>query len=506
MINKAGVKTTEVEQDVIFNFVENNEGYHNVEGSGSNSFGKYTTSGTLTKEGVITIYHHYPLVVAQSTKVKKETVPQGKPLPTKLEKVASITKDATPEGGSESDQDSCATAKRVVLIDARSSSAEEQGLSEAISDLLVEAKQIIQQGGGENEHDNGIGLDTDQLDIRTGRSLQKFVEENTKQKKRLKGRQPLGGQIAPTPPLHVPKETSHSAPSKRTLNPPISKAFSYPTMSITESRFMAEEASEFPDGWLVREVPRTKGNHRDRYYYSPELEIRFRSKVEVRRFLDCLVQHHGDEEKAWLSMAGNRGKRKAETNRPCTDAAVNTSSTTTSSTEDAPTSRCPQRKRKVVKQIQPSKHICKPKEEARKEDEHINDVEISKASVNRARRSSISSTEGAPTSRCPQRNIKVVEYVQPSKPSFELNEEARRSVEDINGTTIAKLPMDQTLSCNKYIKPTFHRGEKVYAVWRGADPPSVGTEWFPGRIWDFKVKLETSYGPVKTYDVSEYYI
>ena len=86
MINNAGVKTKVEEKDVMLRFVENNEGFYNVEGKGSNSFGKYTISGTLSKEGVITIYRHYPaLAVAQPTKSKKkELAPQEKPLPTKL--------------------------------------------------------------------------------------------------------------------------------------------------------------------------------------------------------------------------------------------------------------------------------------------------------------------------------------------------------------------------------------------------------------------------------------
>jgi len=84
-INNAGVKTKVEEQDVLLNFVENSEGFYNVEGKGSNSFGKYTISGTLSTERVITIYRHYPALVAQPTKSnKKESVPQVKPPPTKL--------------------------------------------------------------------------------------------------------------------------------------------------------------------------------------------------------------------------------------------------------------------------------------------------------------------------------------------------------------------------------------------------------------------------------------
>jgi len=214
MINNAGVKTKVEEQDVVLNFVENNEGYHNVEGRGSNSFGKYTISGTLTTEGVITIYRHYSSVVVQSTKAKKVSVPQVNPPPTKLEKAARISNDGTSNDGSESDEDSCATATSQVQTDARSLSTEEQGdLPAAVDDLVVEAEQIIREGGVENDDNEGIDRDTDQLDTRIGRSLQNCVTENTKQKKRKEGRQPLAGQVAPSPPLHAPKVTTWLARS-----------------------------------------------------------------------------------------------------------------------------------------------------------------------------------------------------------------------------------------------------------------------------------------------------
>ncbi len=84
-INNAGVKTKVEEQDVLLNFVENSEGFYNVEGKGSNSFGKYTISGTLSADRVITIYRHYPALAVQPTKSnKKESVPLVKPPPTKL--------------------------------------------------------------------------------------------------------------------------------------------------------------------------------------------------------------------------------------------------------------------------------------------------------------------------------------------------------------------------------------------------------------------------------------
>lgn len=58
-------KTKVAEKDVILKFHKNNEGYHNVEGKGSNYYGKYTISGTLDKEGTITIFRNF-----QAPKVK----------------------------------------------------------------------------------------------------------------------------------------------------------------------------------------------------------------------------------------------------------------------------------------------------------------------------------------------------------------------------------------------------------------------------------------------------
>ena len=86
MVNNAGVKSKVEETDVALVFVENSEGYHNVEGKGSNIWGKFTITGTLSKEGEITLFRHYPLVVVQTSKAKtkRESVPQVKPPPTKL--------------------------------------------------------------------------------------------------------------------------------------------------------------------------------------------------------------------------------------------------------------------------------------------------------------------------------------------------------------------------------------------------------------------------------------
>lgn len=64
----SGGKTKVVERDVMLKFIENNEGYHNVEGKGSNYYGRYTISGTLDKDGIITLFRQF-----QAQKLKLST-------------------------------------------------------------------------------------------------------------------------------------------------------------------------------------------------------------------------------------------------------------------------------------------------------------------------------------------------------------------------------------------------------------------------------------------------
>jgi len=60
-------------------------------------------------------------------------------------------------------------------------------------------------------------------------------------------------------------------------------------------------SAEFPDGWTVQYVKRLNNLNRvDRYWYSPKLKKKFRSKVSVRVFLDFLGEVGGDEAKAFL--------------------------------------------------------------------------------------------------------------------------------------------------------------------------------------------------------------
>ena len=61
-------------------------------------------------------------------------------------------------------------------------------------------------------------------------------------------------------------------------------------------------ASEFGKGWIIRGFQRQSGayeGHVDKYWYSPNLKKRFRSKAEIKRFLPVLKKCKGDEEKAY---------------------------------------------------------------------------------------------------------------------------------------------------------------------------------------------------------------
>jgi hypothetical protein len=57
--NEEGGKTKISEKDITLRFRKNSGGYHNVEGKGSNAFGKYTITGTLTNDNVVTIFRHF---------------------------------------------------------------------------------------------------------------------------------------------------------------------------------------------------------------------------------------------------------------------------------------------------------------------------------------------------------------------------------------------------------------------------------------------------------------
>lgn len=72
--NDDGTTTRINERDVVLKFRKNSEGEHNVEGKGSNVFGKYTITGSLTADNVITIFRHFqPRKLKNSLKVISTT-------------------------------------------------------------------------------------------------------------------------------------------------------------------------------------------------------------------------------------------------------------------------------------------------------------------------------------------------------------------------------------------------------------------------------------------------
>ncbi|KAL9180105.1 hypothetical protein ACHAXT_008075 [Thalassiosira profunda] len=73
------------ETDIELRFIKNSEGYHNVEGAGSNIYGSYSILGTLSADGVITM-------------CRKFVTPKSKPKPKRTKKAASRRSKASHSG------------------------------------------------------------------------------------------------------------------------------------------------------------------------------------------------------------------------------------------------------------------------------------------------------------------------------------------------------------------------------------------------------------------------
>jgi hypothetical protein len=73
----------------------------------------------------------------------------------------------------------------------------------------------------------------------------------------------------------------------------------HPTLTEQESQLPAKPAEGLPAGWVVRQKLREKikegGPRADYFWYSPKKSYRFRSKNEVRKFLDAMEKSGGDE-------------------------------------------------------------------------------------------------------------------------------------------------------------------------------------------------------------------
>lgn len=61
-------RTKVAERDVTLKFIPNSEGHHNVEGRGSNVFGKYSITGTLLDDGLITLSRHFQAIKLKASK------------------------------------------------------------------------------------------------------------------------------------------------------------------------------------------------------------------------------------------------------------------------------------------------------------------------------------------------------------------------------------------------------------------------------------------------------
>jgi hypothetical protein len=66
--NDDGTTTRINGRDVVLKFRKNDAGEHNVEGKGSNVFGKYTITGSLTADNVTIFRHFQPRKLKNSLK------------------------------------------------------------------------------------------------------------------------------------------------------------------------------------------------------------------------------------------------------------------------------------------------------------------------------------------------------------------------------------------------------------------------------------------------------
>lgn len=92
--NPDNTKTRISEKDVTLKFRKNSDGYYNVEGRGSNAFGKYNITGTLTLDNVITIFRHFQQ--RKSKKSKNSAAPTVTSAPGPLQGIGQAKAAAPP--------------------------------------------------------------------------------------------------------------------------------------------------------------------------------------------------------------------------------------------------------------------------------------------------------------------------------------------------------------------------------------------------------------------------
>jgi len=94
----------------------------------------------------------------------------------------------------------------------------------------------------------------------------------------------------------TPKLRSSTSRSKRYLKS--SSPVKHPTLNEIYAHIPTRQVDGFPSGWVSHKIARSGSKvarSKDTYYYSPKNQFRFRSKVQVRRFLDTLDKVGGDE-------------------------------------------------------------------------------------------------------------------------------------------------------------------------------------------------------------------
>lgn len=63
-----------------------------------------------------------------------------------------------------------------------------------------------------------------------------------------------------------------------------------------------EPAEGLTKGWMQKRVPRPNGKGVDTYFFSPNLNIRCRSKPEAKKMIAKMEDTDGDENAAWAMV------------------------------------------------------------------------------------------------------------------------------------------------------------------------------------------------------------
>jgi hypothetical protein len=74
----------------------------------------------------------------------------------------------------------------------------------------------------------------------------------------------------------------------------------------------AEPAEDIGKGWVQRKVLRANGKGSNTYFYSPNDNIKVRSRVEAQRLIVKLEETGGDETKAWQLVKEDEKREREE--------------------------------------------------------------------------------------------------------------------------------------------------------------------------------------------------